>query len=582
MYKIYPTFILLLFSTSIYSQDLTCGTDQIHNNLMETNIEYAETYYNQAQQWSSFQKATEDIKNKQSSNSTVYEVPVVFHIIHTGDATGSITNPSDATIFALVEELNQKFHSIWSGNPSAENGGVDVPIIFKLAQRTPKCAPSIGINRINASQLSDYHTYGIAYEGSENGAPEVDLKALSIWPNNEYLNIWIVTYIQGGYAGYAYYPGASSNVDGIVIRSDQLSWAITHEVGHSLGLRHTFNGSTNSTMCPPNLDCVVDGDMVCDTDPHPKLSTADCPLSTNLCTGTSFYPVVHNIMNYTYCPDRFTAGQKERMLFTLRNNRISLTTSFGDDLPSPSIVTTPPALACIPAENTAANNNFNVGVQNVFLADLAYSSNGYTGDNFNYYIDHSIPQQCMMRPPLIANLLLGDLYKVTVTTGYNAENVRGWIDFDNDGFFSESEMIISHNGTLSYESHLGEFIIPSSAVLETSLRMRIASDFNLMPEPCSTRQYGQTEDFIVKISDILSIQNYKLSNFKIYPNPTSNVLNLSVMLDKIEIFTIDGKKAFSDTHKSSINIESLQIGTYILKGFINDTNQKVTRLIIKE
>ena len=166
----------------------------------------------------------------------------------------------------------------------------------------------------------------------------------------------------------------------------------------------------------------------------------------------------------------------------------------------------------------------------------------------------------MMRPPLIANLLLGDLYKVTVTTGYNAENVRGWIDFDNDGFFSESEMIISHNGTLSYESHLGEFIIPSSAVLETSLRMRIASDFNLMPEPCSTRQYGQTEDFIVKISDILSI----------------------VMLDKIEIFTIDGKKAFSDTHKSSINIESLQIGTYILKGFINDTNQKVTRLIIKE
>ena len=582
MHKIYFTLLIAFISTAINAQDFVCGADQIHNKLMETNIEYAMFYAEKAQKWSSYAKSKDDAEFRQSASTTIYEIPVVFHIMHTGEAIGSIKNPSDATIFALMDELNQKFHASWTGNPSAENGGVDVPIIFKLAKRTPTCEPSNGINRIDASQVPDYFNYGIAYGGSENGANAVDLQALSIWPNTQYLNIWIVTNIQGGYAGYAYFPGALANIDGIVLKSNQMSRAITHEVGHSLGLRHTFEGSVNSTMCPPNLDCTLDGDMICDTDPHVKMSTGACPLNTNICTGTSFSPIVHNIMNYTSCPNRFTAGQRDRMLFTLINYRLGLTTSYGDDEPGISIPVSSPVLACTPAPIELPNNIFNVGVRNVFLADLAYTSNGYSGDNYNYYIDHSLSQNCMTQTQPVANLFPGNTYTITITTGWDPENVRGWIDFNNDGVFKNSEKIISNNGILNNETHLAEFTVPLSAALDTSLRMRIASDFSSIPQPCSSRKYGQTEDFIVRITDNLSVKNSEKALFKIYPIPAKNLLNFSEQLDKVEIYTIDGKKAFSDNHKTLINIESLQAGTYILKGLINSTNQTFTKLIVKE
>lgn len=586
MYKIYSTLLIAFISTAINAQDFKCGTDQIHNKLIKTNMEYARSYAENAQKWSSYAKSKDDAKFRQSASTTVYEIPVVFHIMHTGEAIGSSENPSDETIFALMEELNQKFHATWTGNPSPENGGVDVPIIFKLAKRTPTCEPSNGINRIDASQVPDYLNYGIAMFAWENGANEDTLKALSIWPNTQYLNIWIVTDIQGGVAGvagFAYLGVGPEEVDGIVLKSTHMSWAITHEVGHSLGLRHTFDGSTNSTMCPPNVDCTLYGDRVCDTDPHPMLSTAVCPLTTNLCTGASLYPIVHNFMNYTSCPNRFTAGQKDLMLFTLTNDRLGLTTSLGDDEPATTNPISAPILACVVPETINFESGGMGGVNNVFLSDLVYLSQGWESEYItSYYIDKSIPD-CMMLSESVANLLVANTYTITVTSSY-PQNVRGWIDFNNDGVFSNSEMVISRNGTLNFESHIGEFNIPATSVLNTSLRMRIASDLQYFPppQPCTALEWGQTVDFVVIIKDNLSVQDIKLAAFTIYPIPAKNLLNFSEQLDKVEIYTIDGKKAFSDNHKTLINIENLQAGTYILKGVINSTNQTVTKLIVKE
>src|SRR5690606_37866441 len=76
--------------------------------------------------------------------------------------------------------------------------------------------------------------------------------------------------------------------------------------------------------------------------------------------------------------------------------------------------------------------------------------------------------------------------------------------FDNDGIFSNSELIISSNGTSSYETHTATFTIPSSAVPCTLLRMRISSDYSSspQPQPCSNPAYGQTEDFMVIINSV--------------------------------------------------------------------------------
>ncbi|MBI2281925.1 MAG: PKD domain-containing protein [Bacteroidetes bacterium] len=111
----------------------------------------------------------------------------------------------------------------------------------------------------------------------------------------------------------------------------------------------------------------------------------------------------------------------------------------------------------------------------------------------------------------------GNVYPLTITTGVsNAQDTRVWIDFNNDGIFNNTNELVmdapnSFNPTINY-------LVPTGAVLNTPLRMRVSSDVvGTAQNGCTNNDFGQTEDYGVVI---LLNTTPPVSNFSGTPTST--------------------------------------------------------------
>ncbi|MBK7390488.1 MAG: hypothetical protein IPI23_15875 [Bacteroidetes bacterium] len=303
----------ILSITFASAQAPFCGFDEQRNHINSTIPEMAQK---ELQMNDAIYESIITNRVKRNSGGTMI-IPIVFHIMHNNGPE----NIADSVVFNAVDELNLRFQN---AAPYFDSTGNPVNIQFCLASIDPLGNPTNGITR-TVTTLTNI----------VNGTDDAIMKSLNRWSPLLYCNVWVVNSIDGDVAGYASYPtGAGSATDGIVLESAYVTnfHVLAHEAGHYFGLLHTFNFICN------NYNCLLDGDLVCDT--PPDTSSYGYPCQWNSCssdtqdtTGLSpFLTDVNelpNYMDYTNCPLSFTNGQAQRMEMALMMYRSLLLNSNG-------------------------------------------------------------------------------------------------------------------------------------------------------------------------------------------------------------------------------------------------------------
>lgn len=550
----------------------------------------------------------------------VYEIPVVVHVIApTGAAIGTAYNKSDAQIQAWLDHCNEMYAGTYQwaqGVPADFGTAATMPIKLVLAKRDPNCNATTGIVRYNGGTLAGYDTYGVKRNGA-NGVTTDQVKTIAPhWPEASYFNIYIMNKVDGGGTyGIMGWAGLPQNADAnyesfmksfVVTLQDDITLA--HEFGHSMGLLHTFGnanaqppqGTTSTTYCPPmtNNDCNKDDDQVCDTERSRSLLNDPAPTNNdmNYCTGTNYQGVQYNMMNYTNpIAFKFTNGQHDRAALYFFLMKGGLSTSLGATAPSAgAAIGTPIAAACSPTGITTPSNYF-VGPTLVKLGNINNASTGYWQSAANFYEDYT-GANCLRATSTELSATGTHNLQVNVSDSYN--DVRVWIDYNNNGTFEASELVGSADNIIAdpvtlIGTYSTTITAPASVVLNTPLRMRVlVDDENPNMTPCGQLKYGQIEDYTVKFVTNLGTSEVKADNgdLTVYPNPVATGDKIFIKAKngknlKVSISDMSGRLVSSPSVTEEGNgvfkvDQQLEKGVYMIQ-ISNGKDSKSSKLIIK-
>lgn len=97
-------------------------------------------------------------------------------------------------------------------------------------------------------------------------------------------------------------------------------------------------------------------------------------------------------------------------------------------------------------------------------------------------------------------------------------------------------------------------------------------------------QYGWLAlDYMDVTLDVLSVDDFSASAIKMYPNPTTGMLNFGNLqeIQNIALFDLTGKALKAVNNQNYIDISSLDSGIYFVRIELPN-NQSITRKVIKE
>ncbi|MEO9533825.1 MAG: M43 family zinc metalloprotease [Crocinitomicaceae bacterium] len=301
-----------------------CISDALTNHWLES--------YEMVDEYAAQQAYQNHLAHQTQGDRATYTIPIIFHVIH--NPASPAENVSEAAINALLDAVNEDFSATNSdiGNLRTGFGWTDAnaDIEFCLAQKDPagQQLAELGIHRVETTEgYFDPNSEANKMKGDtggDTGTPG--------WDRNSYVNVWICDITNGassGVAGYAYKPTVSSlppaSIDGIVIDYNlgmpPTNRVLTHEIGHYLGLSHTWGNSNNASGCTED-DGLTDTPVTA----GPSFDyPGSCGGSQQTCSGTETQ--YENFMDYSNCTVIYTQEQANLMAAVLGGSRASLLAS---------------------------------------------------------------------------------------------------------------------------------------------------------------------------------------------------------------------------------------------------------------
>lgn len=335
-----------------------------------------------------------------SESGGIITIPVVVHVIHSGQDYGVAPNILDAQVQSQITVLNQDFRKMASTPGFNSNPlGADTQIQFELAKQDPNGNPTNGIDRVAFIQ-----------ESWSGYSTDIDLivKPATIWDPSKYLNMWTVN-MNDDVLGYAQFPdgsglgglnvsGGDANTDGVVAAYNAFGSkdygasfllnapydkgrTMSHEVGHWLGLIHIWG------------DATCGNDYCADTPVHHDANSG-CPTVVNCDANGN--EMVQNYMDYTFdaCMNIFTLDQKARMTTIINNaaRRSSLKAStknspialFNNDAEVKLETSIPNAICGVTNQAIQKITIYNRGNTPLTSATLTYNINGGSNTVYNW------------------------------------------------------------------------------------------------------------------------------------------------------------------------------------------------------
>ncbi|MDZ4759416.1 MAG: M43 family zinc metalloprotease [Bacteroidota bacterium] len=413
--------LLIIISLTIFVfsklqiQAQSCLTDEYFQKQLHNNIALKNEILNFQQ---GVKLAGHSHKNERGANLRI--IPVVVHVIHQYGPENISKNQILDQIRILNLDFRRQNADASSTRSIFQNVAIDCEVEFRMATKDPQGNCTDGIERI--------------YSSLTNTANEAS--KLNPWPKTQYLNIWIVKTIDDniggggigtvlGYAQFPYPGSGATKTDGVLIRGDYFGSigsaknsgnngrVATHEIGHWLGLFHTFQGGCNGSF--PAED-------VYDTPPVASANSG-CPSNRNSCTNDvpDLPDQTENFMDYSdgKCQNMFSSGQKDVIDGVFQQYRGTIYTTA--NLKATGVYDTSNIALCIPKAD------FYTPLVNVCQgSQIKFYDNSTRGKvaNYKWYFENGNPATAIDSNPTVSFTKSGSMYvKLVVANASGADSV---------------------------------------------------------------------------------------------------------------------------------------------------------------